>query len=139
MKMGYPSSGDKNFEDLRYGNKFLEAFTYAWGMVESDIDQKILYEFKLDKENENLQPDTHNLKINYVLRQFRIEIDFLHKIKRLSDRQYKLLLDFSEKRNKLVHGTKGKNYNKLILNLSEEEKKELLDTASLGLRTTTLG
>jgi hypothetical protein len=37
MKMGYPSSGDQNFEDLRPENKFLEAFTYAWGMVESDI------------------------------------------------------------------------------------------------------
>jgi len=134
MKVGYPSSGDQNFEYLRQENKFVEAFTYAWGMVESDIDQKIIYEFGLDTQNGNL-----DLKIDYVLRKFRPEIDFLHKIKKLNDAQYGALLDFSEKRNKLFHGTKGGNYSKLILNLTDAKKKEYLDVASLALRTTTLG
>jgi len=137
--MSYPSSGDKDFEDLRHDNKFLEAFTYAWGMVESDIDQKIIYEFGLDAQNDNLNSKTTNPKIEYVLRQFRPEIEFLHSIKKLNNTQYKALFDFSEKRNKLFHGTQGRNYNKLILNLTEIEKKEYLDVASLALRTTTYG
>ncbi len=137
--MGYPSSGDKDFEDLRYAKKFLEAFTYAWGMVESDIDQKIIHEFGLDIQNENINHEMSNPKIDYVLRHFRPEIDFLYKIKRLNNTQYKALLNFSEKRNELFHGTQGRNYSKLILNLTEAEKKEYLDIASLALRTTALG
>jgi hypothetical protein len=137
--MSLSSSGDKDFENLRYDNKFLEAFTYAWGMVESDIDQKIIYEFGLDIQNSNFNSNTTNTKIDYVLRQFSREIEFLHSIKKLNNAQFKALHDFSEKRNKLFHGTQGRNYNKLILNLTDIEKKEYLDVASLALRATTYG
>jgi len=137
--MGYPSSGDKDFEDLRHNNKFLEAFVYAWGMVESDIEQKIIYEFGLDTQNTNLHSEISDIKVKHILGQFSQNIDFLHKIKRLTDKQYDALVDFSKKRNKLFHGTRGKNYNKLIIKLTEAEKKEYLDAASLALRTTTYG
>ena len=134
MKMVYPSSGDKDFEDLRHDNKFLEAFTYAWGMVESDIEQKIIYEFGLNPNSE-----MYEIKVKYLLGQFSKNVAFLHKIKKINDTQNDVFVDFSDKRNKLFHGTRGKNYDKLILDFTEAKKKEYLDTASLALRTTTYG
>jgi hypothetical protein len=133
MKSAYPSSGDKVFEDLRYNGKFLEAFTYAWGIVESNIDNRVVCQFGFVTEKKaDLHPKTGHAKVKYLVKSsFTAKIDFLKETGQLDADAYHILKDFADKRNELFH---GQNYSMRFLQLTDAEKQKYLDIASSALR-----
>jgi len=132
MKSGYPSSGDQRFEDLRHEGKFLEAFVYAWGMVESDVDQSVLNQFGLLTSTANLHPKRGDEKVKYVLHtSFERKLGFLERMKVLIPSNRKALCDFADMRNELLHGG---NYSMRAINLTQAEKETHLNLAARALR-----
>jgi hypothetical protein len=133
MKKEYESSGDGTFEDLRAEGKFLEAFIYAWGMVESYVDMSILYEFGM------LGPETkaNQTKVEYLQNgSFNRKTALLKDVGEITTQENETLMKFAKKRNELVH---GRNFNIRFHKLSDDERFEYLNLASNALRISLLG
>jgi hypothetical protein len=133
LKPFSPSSGDKTFEDLRAGGRLLEAFLYAWGTVETDVDERLLYRFGLLTEREEMNRDSKDPRIRRLLRHnFGWKIEFLHEMGALSNGNKELLSRLARKRNELFH---GKSYKMRLLNMTEQDWQEHIELASSAVRS----
>jgi hypothetical protein len=111
------------FEELRDNGRFLEDLTYAWGTVESDIDQCVVEQFGM--LGSDTHPRTEDPKIRYILKaSFDRKIDFLIEVAALSKPVHSLFRDLFGKRNGLFHSG---NYSDRALRLGKAEKNGYLN------------
>jgi hypothetical protein len=145
---------DLIFEALRNKGQFWEALVHAWGYVESDIDVALVDEFgllsnfalvttkkqtvvKVDpktktKRTYEVQPDpriVHLLRLN-----FERKVGILKDRKRMLGDESGPITTFANLRNDLFHGN---NYQSRHIQLSNEEKSSLLNSAALALNAST--
>ncbi len=130
MKMSEESSRDAIFDKLRSQDKFLEAFTYAWGIVESDIDSMMIDEFAL-QYSQNKSMAKLVVKRDYLLKGgFGGKVDFLRDIERITPGESASIKNFAHSRNGLFHDN---SYSMRIINISSDEKRKYLDQAAKTL------
>jgi hypothetical protein len=97
---------------------------WLWAQVEADVETAVTSEFLGNFFHVTPQVE---LKINYLLSSdFSKKLVLLKKLGRAKPKDYRVLVNFSERRNKLFHGRPFKPW---VTNLSNDEKQELMKLA----------